>query len=1372
MNDSPPLPSALLKVYAACAKWSLWLLASAWLLLALAWGALHWWIVPRIGDLRPQLEAHASRALGVPVRIGSVSARSAGLLPALELHSVVLLDPQGREALRLPQVVAAPSPRSLWKLGFEQLYIERPELDVRRLADGRILVAGLELGRDPQGEDGTGADWFFSQREFLIRGGSVRWTDEKAGTPPLALTEVDLLVRNTSRRHALRLDATPPVEWGDRFTVTGQFRRPLLSTQAGRWQEWDGQVHADFARVDLRELRRYAQAQWQVDSGHGALRAWIDVQAGRPTGGAVDLSVAQVSTRLAASLPPLELDWLSGRLAGKHRPEGFEIEARQLAFTTTDGHRWPTANLFVGWSADAGQASSGSGELRADRLDLGTLRQLGGRLPLSEAAHAALARFAPDGLVENLQARWQGEPQAPRKYSAKGRVSGLQIAAGAPQELPGGRLGAGTPGVRNAAIDFDLTETGGRAHLVLDRGALELPGVFEDPVLAFDRLSTDLQWQLAGERISVSANRLRFANADAEGEGQASWRTGDDAAHRFPGVLDLQGSLARANGTRVWRYLPLAVPRPARDYVRQAVQQGDVSDGRFRVKGPLHEFPFVQGQGEFRVSAQVRNATFAYIPKGIAQPGQPPWPALTQLAGRLVFDRGGMRVEDAAGRFGTASGLRFRADAEIPDLGHTVVGVTAEVRGPLGEALTVVQRSPISALLQDALGKAVGTGPTDLRLKLALPIAQIERSTVLGTVTLAGNDVQVSPDSPVLSRARGAVTFSEKGFSLSGVQARALGGDVRLEGGTRTGASEAAVVLRAQGTATAEGLRQARELGLVAQLARHASGSATYVAHVAFRRGTPEVQVSSSLQGLALDLPAPLAKAADTALPLRYENTLLRDTSGALTHTDQLVVELGRAASVHYVRDTAGPQPRVLRGAIAVGLPPGETAVLPDQGVAANVQLGAADVDAWEKVLDGAAAPAGPSPPRAPPASAAASLGYMPTVFAVRARELTVEGRTLHNLVVGGSRDGPLWRGNIDAEELNGYIEYRQPLRGGAGRVTARLARLSIAGASASAVETLLDEQPSNIPALDVVVDDFELRGRKLGRLEIDAVNRGSPREGSAREWRLNKLSLGMPEATFSATGNWAAVEAQAVPTAAARPARVLERRRTVMNFRLDIGDAGQLLGRVGMKDVVRGGRGRMEGQVAWLGSPLSLDYPSMTGSFHVNVESGQFLKADPGLAKLLGVLSLQALPRRLALDFRDVFSQGFPFDFVRGDVTIQQGVAATNNLQMKGVNAAVAMEGRADLARETQDLRVVVVPEINAGTASLVAAAINPAIGLGTFLAQMFLREPLARATTQQFQIDGTWADPRVTRVPRQGAGETPKADAGAPGTRAAGSN
>ncbi|MBV9891968.1 MAG: TIGR02099 family protein, partial [Rhizobacter sp.] len=157
----------------------------------------------------------------------------------------------------------------------------------------------------------------------------------------------------------------------------------------------------------------------------------------------------------------------------------------------------------------------------------------------------------------------------------------------------------------------------------------------------------------------------------------------------------------------------------------------------------------------------------------------------------------------------------------------------------------------------------------------------------------------------------------------------------------------------------------------------------------------------------------------------------------------------------------------------------------------------------------------------------------------------------------------------------------------------------------------------------------------------------------------------------------------------------------------------------------------------------------------HMELDKGQFLKAGAGAARLLGVLSLQSLPRRLVLDFRDLFDEGFAFDNVSGDVQIREGVASTNNLRMRGVQAAVLMEGQANLERETQDLRVIVVPEINAGTASLAYAAINPAVGLGTFVAQLFLRKPLMQASTREFRITGAWDDPKVERVERNALGE-----------------
>jgi uncharacterized protein YhdP len=132
-----------------------------------------------------------------------------------------------------------------------------------------------------------------------------------------------------------------------------------------------------------------------------------------------------------------------------------------------------------------------------------------------------------------------------------------------------------------------------------------------------------------------------------------------------------------------------------------------------------------------------------------------------------------------------------------------------------------------------------------------------------------------------------------------------------------------------------------------------------------------------------------------------------------------------------------------------------------------------------------------------------------------------------------------------------------------------------------------------------------------------------------------------------------------------------------------------------------------------------------------------------------------------LTLDFRDVFTEGFAFDFLRGDVAIEQGIARTNNLQMKGVNAAVLMEGQADIAKETQAIKVVVVPEINAGSASLIASVINPLVGITSFLAQLILRRPLIESNTQEFFVDGTWVEPRVTKVERKAAPPPPPSPA-----------
>ena len=1356
MNNSTPKPSRLLRFYAAFAQGIFWVVLALALLLVAGWGALHGWIVPRIGEFRPQLEMQASKALGVPVRIGDISARSEGIVPSFELHDVSVLDAAGREAVHLSRVVATLSPASLWRRGFDQITIEQPRLDVRRSAEGHIFVAGLDLSQDDVGGGGQAADWLFSQTEIAVRGGEILWTDELRSAPLLALHGVDVVLRNSARRHALRIDATPPEDWGARFSLVGQFRQPLLVGRNGHWQEWAGQVYADFPRVDVSQLRRHfrpGDLGTELAQGKGALRLWADVRAGALEGAVADVALGNVSATLGAELKPLELKSVQGRFTGRRLAKGFSFASKGLQFQTADGLRWPGGNVAVTYTGREGRIPA-YGELHADRLDLAALRQVANRLPLGDATHTALAAYRPSGLVEVLDASWQGSLEMPEKYQARGRVTGLAIASQAPAAGDTTAHPVGTPGVRGANVDFDLNQRGGRAAVDIKRGAFDLPGVFDDPVLPFDEFVADTRWQVDGEKITLQMDNVKFANADAQGKMRLGWHTSDPAQSgaksRFPGVLDLTGSLSRGQGVRVYRYLPRVLGADVNAYVRDAVQAGAITSAQFRVKGDLHDLPFTDPQqGEFHIAAQVKNAVYAYVPHRLQPAGALPWPALTQLSGELVFDRASMRIKSSNARFAGMPDTRLlQADAVIEDLAHSVVKVTADVRGPLTEALGLVASSPLGEMSSHALATTTATGLADYRLKLGLPINEMDHSTVEGSVTLAGNDVRIMPGTPLLARAKGVVGFTEKGFSLHAVQARLLGGDVRLDGGMpaaaggpdRPGASPPPTLLvRAQGVVSAEGLRQAGELGALSRLAEHASGTAAYSAVLGLRSGVPELQLSSSLQGMALDLPAPLRKAADSVLPLQFDNTLMPGSTAPMAATgttpllDQVRLKLGSLVSVMYVRDVSGTSPRVQRGAITLGVADADPPPLPATGVSAQVDLSALDVDAWRNVVGKAVA--------ASPQVSLASVdnsGYLPASLALRVQELKAAGRTLHDVVLGSTRSGTTWRANATARELEGYLEYRQASQAGAGGVFARLARLRIPASATTDVESLLDTQPGSMPALDVVVDALELGGHKLGRVEVDAVNRMGT--GGSREWLLNKLAIRLPEAEMHATGKWAVHgPARAGAEAASR---------TSLDFTMDIADSGDLLKRFGMPDVVQRGKGQMQGMLGWDGSPLALHYPSMTGQLNVNIASGQFLKADPGLAKLLGVLSLQALPRRLSLDFRDVFSEGFAFDFVRGDVTMAHGIASTNNMQMRGVNAAVLMEGSANVDKETQALRVVVVPELNTGTASLVAAVINPAIGLGTFLAQAFLRGPLIEAATREFQVDGSWAEPRITRI------------------------
>jgi uncharacterized protein YhdP len=266
--------------------------------------------------------------------------------------------------------------------------------------------------------------------------------------------------------------------------------------------------------------------------------------------------------------------------------------------------------------------------------------------------------------------------------------------------------------------------------------------------------------------------------------------------------------------------------------------------------------------------------------------------------------------------------------------------------------------------------------------------------------------------------------------------------------------------------------------------------------------------------------------------------------------------------------------------------------------------------------------------------------------------------------------------------------------------------------------------KPAELPAMDVIAERFTVRGIDLGKVEFAAQRDGE-------DWRIEKIAVTNPDATLRANARWRGGEPQ----------------KSVLDFSLEASDAGKFLARLGYAGLVLGAKARLDGSVLWDGDPLALDTASLSGELKMLAEDGQFLEIEPGFGKLISLMSLQALPRRIALDFRDVFSKGFRFDRIDAATHVERGVMQIRDFRMRGSAAEVDISGEADVAHETQNLRVRVVPGLG-DSASTVIGIVNPVAGVTAALAQRVLKNPLGQIFAHEFQVSGSWVEPKVERL------------------------
>jgi len=1275
----------------------LWAATLGYFAFALLLLALRYSILPQIENYRGDIERMIGTAINRPVGIRRIEAHWAGFHPALSLEGFEIRDPQGRRALGFDDVDAELAWSSLWhfQLRLARLELNAPTLLVRRDREGHIFAAGLEV--TPQtGSDDDFTDWLLAQDQVVVRDASIVWQDELRNAPPLELKRLNFQLDNSGSRHRFGFTADPPRQLAARIDIRGNFKGRDLD----QIDEWKGEMYAELDYADLAVWRTWVDYPVALPQGSGALRLWLGFAGKQLVSATADVRLADVRLQLRPDLPELDLLQLEGRLAGRRLDNGLEAELKHLTLATRDGLALAPTDLKIAWQGPAANRPP-QGKASANGLDLDALARLAVHLPLDDATRSRLTRHAPRGKVFDLKLDWQGAPEntgALEKWSVRSRFEGLGLSALGP-----------VPGISGVNGRVEGNEKSGSLRLDGQRAAFDLPTVFADPRLELEAFAADLDWKAAPGGLQVKLNKASFHNKDAAGEAEGVWR----AMGRGPGALDLDARLTRGSGDAVWRYMPLVVGKNVREWLRSAIIGGKASDVTLKLRGDLYQFPFRDGKdGVFEVRGKFREASLRYADA---------WPEIKDIEGELLFAGARMLITGKSGKvFGV--GLRD-VRAEIADLDQVeeLLTVSGKAVGPTADFLHFIEASPVGERIDHFTEDMKAEGSGELDLKLALPLRRLAASRIDGSYRFDGNRLVVDNDLPPLTEVRGALHFTAEHLDARGIRGALVGSPLSVDVKT---AGDGSVQVNAAG-----------ELGIAAlrrqfpqPLFDHLSGSAKWTGQVRVRKKSADVKVTSNLVGLSSSLPEPFNKNATEAMAFSFERKpppepAQRGTSSrgapprpaAPTPTqDMFDISLGRALRLQLVRRHDVSPPAITRGLVAIG---DAGASLPERNLLVTVNLPRINADFWRSLLPEQRNGGGEAP-------------AMPAIqFDLRAAELGILEKGFHEVRITGSRPegGTATRFELKSRELTGNFEWNST---GGGKLSGRIAQFSIpeSVATPAALQARTSEVIDRIPALDITVDQLSFKDRPLGTVRVAAENR----EGY---WNT-RVEAKNDDGTLEATGRW-------------RPSPTQPDTR--VDLKLGVKSIEKLLGRIGYPDTVRRGSATLAASLSWNGSPFTIDYPTLNGNLKLDAAGGQFVKLEPGVGRLLGILSLQSLPRRITLDFRDIFSEGFAFDGISGQFGVARGIMDTRDLQIQGPSAKVLMSGTVDLGMETQNLKVRVQPAVGESIA-VGAMLAHPLAGAVAWAAQKIFKDPLDQAFAFEYGVTGSWADPKVEKL-----GQTP---------------
>ena len=843
------------------------------------------------------------------------------------------------------------------------------------------------------------------------------------------------------------------------------------------------------------------------------------------------------------------------------------------------------------------------------------------------------------------------------------------------------------PGVDNLSGQL----RGQQDHLVLSLDsrdvALDFGALFREPIEL-----TELQGRLdlVGDTESwqLSAQALKAVSPHI---GTVSRLRLEQRPGRPP-FLDLQTDFSDGDAAFAARYYPVGIMgEKLVNWLDHSIVGGRVLQGATLLHGPLVDFPYEKGRnGVFQVVFDTEDVVLDY---------RADWPRVEGLAAHVKFHGNQL---DITAHTGQVHDTRLvEAAAHIPSLEPaSAIDISGRLDGPLRDMLRVLGEGALRPRFGEFAEIMRGDGDVDLRLAFSLPLAEHGEHALSGRLRLDGNRLTLPDWALTLDDVRGTLDFTLDGLSAKAIRARTLDTPISVDVEPR---DDGTTRVHAGGRFAPEAIARRFSALPTPVLA----GKADFVIRLDIPRrhdtadNPARLTVASDLKGISVALPTPFGKQAEDSRAIEVQVPLgATNVPGSVDY----------AGLVTAAFTTDAQRIDVLIGG-------GKAQLQTAPGIRIGGHLKEVDLAPWGEALGRLR---GGGDATLPALSAA-----------LRIDRLRADSATVAGLQLTASRANGVWRGAVQAANLAGSFVVPErpdtiPIQVDLQRLTIEAPLGSPEAASTPKPDADSGPDPGTLPGLVLDIADLRVNNARLGRLRVEALR-------AEAGLNVTELSMRGGELELESAGHWS------------REAGGL---RTRLGGRINTANLGNLLVDLGYSRQIEGAGSTAEFLLEWPGNPLQFHRATVRGTVGLEVAAGRLVELDPGVTRVFGLLNLNALTRRLRLDFSDIYKKGFSFDSIEGEFVFARGHARTKQLRMLGPTGRIDVSGSADLMAKTLDQKVVVIPNLDATLPIASTIAGGPVAGIAVLVAQKVMTKQVENVNRFEYSVSGPWGEPEVTQL------------------------